>query len=355
MEGGNLNSIRIFFCTSILLLTAVATQAQTTQPPKVAIFLFDNVQTIDYAAPLEVFGTGRLFNTYTVGQKSGPITTIHGTKVIPDYTFKTMPKPDILVIPGGGKHYPDNKGPFAHGLPYAQDPAITDWIRSTAKESQIVMSVCNGAFGLAEAGLLDGLEATTTAPLIPMLQKALPNTRVRNDERFVDSGHIITSAGLTAGMDASLHLVERIYGRGVAETRALGLEYNWDPEGTWTRADLADQYMKFNFQGFDDASWTPIERKGDENRWVNRWTVVMPQSASEVLAIMDKTLETNHTYQKMPVTWQRAGKVQGDEAKSYWQFTDEDGAQWLGIASVTPIAKKQGKNQYELKLTITKQ
>jgi putative intracellular protease/amidase len=355
MEGGSVNSIRTFFCTSILLLASVATQAQSTPPPKVAIFLFDNVQTIDYAAPLEVFGTGRLFNTYTVGQKPGPITTIHGTQVIPDYTFETMPKPDILVIPGGGKRYPDNKGPFARGLPYAQDPAITDWIRRTAKESQIVMSVCNGAFGLAEAGLLDGLEATTTAPLIPMLQKGLPDTKVRHDERFVDNGHIITSAGLTAGMDASLHVIERIYGRGVAEMRALGLEYNWDPQGTWTRANLADQYMKFDFQGFDSASWTPIGRTGNENHWVNRWTVVMSQPASEVLAIMDKTLETNHTYQKMPVTWQRAGKARSEEAKSYWQFTDEDGAQWLGIASVTPIADEQGRVKYELKLTITKQ
>ena len=290
-----------------------------------------------------------------MGQKAGPITTVHGTKVIPDYTFKTMPKPDILVIPGGGKHYPNNKGPFAHGLPYAQDPAITDWIRSTAKDSRIVMSVCNGAFALAEAGLLDGLQATTTAPMIPMLQKSLPDTRVRHDLRFVDNGKIITSAGLTAGMDASLHVIERIYGRGVAESRALGLEYNWDPEGTWTRANLADRYMKFDFQGFDAASWTSIERKGDENHWVNRWTVVMPQTASEVLAIMDKTLETNHTYQQMPVTWQRAGKVKSGEAKSYWQFIDEMGEQWLGIASVQPADSAQAANEYELKLSITKQ
>lgn len=347
-------SIKALLATSILLGSVAMAKADTTPPPNVAIFLFNDVQTIDYAAPLEVL-SGRLFNTYTVGQNPGPITTIHGTKVIPDYTFETMPKPDILVIPGGGKHYPDNKGPFAHGLPFREDPAVTDWIRSTAKESRIVMSVCNGAFALAEAGLLDGLEATTTAPLLGMLQKGLPNTHVRHDLRFVDNGQIITSAGLTAGMDASLHLVERIYGRGVAETRALGLEYNWDRDGTWTRADLADQYMKFDFQGFDAASWTPIERKGDEHHWVNRWTVEMPRSASEVLAIMDRTLETNHTYQKMPVTWERAGKVESGEAKSYWQFTDEGGSQWLGIASVIPLDSGEDSHKYELKLSITKQ
>jgi hypothetical protein len=141
----------------------------------------------------------------------------------------------------------------------------------------------------------------------------------------------------------------------VAETRALGLEYKWDPEGTWTRANLADQFMKFDFQGFDGASWTPIERKGNENHWVNRWTVEMPQSASEVLAIMDQTLQANHTYQKMPVTWESAGKVERGANKSYWQFTDEDGSQWLGIASVTPLDSGEDSHKYELKLSITKQ
>lgn len=333
----------------LMAAAAPACRAQEPAPKNVAILLFDDVQTIDYAAPLEIFGKS-LFNTFTVAETAAPITTIHGTKVTPDYDFAHMPHADILVVPGGGKHYPENTGPYAHGLPFRDNPEVIDWVRRTAAESEIVLSVCNGAFVLGEAGLLDGLEATTTYPLIPLLRRAALKTTVRDDRRFVDNGKVITSGGLMAGIDASLHVVERVYGRGKAEQRALGLEYPWDPEGGWTRAQLADRFMTFDFQGFDDAAWTSIQRRGDSRRWENRWQVRMDRTPSEIRALVDRTLESNHVWRPMPVTWKRDGQPEAESSTSRWRFTAPDGATWHGVAEVVPV--DSAPHTYEIRLRI---
>ena len=105
------------------------------------------------------------------------------------------------------------------------------WLNEKAKEAEIVLSVCNGAYILAKAGLLNGLKATTTRALVDGLENAAPNITVVRDTRFVDNGKVITSGGLSAGMDAALHVVSRIHGEERAKRIAYGIEYEWRPQG----------------------------------------------------------------------------------------------------------------------------
>jgi putative intracellular protease/amidase len=168
-----------------------AAQKQPTAKTNVAIFIFDGVQIIDYAGPYEVFGGAR-FNVYTVAPQKQPITTIYGMKVTPDYDFSNHPKPDILVIPGGGRSSA-NPSPWKPGLPVEDDPRIFKWVQDTAAQSQYVLSVCNGAFTLARTGLLNGLSATTTMPFLARLKEVAPRTKVITDKRWVDNGKIVIS------------------------------------------------------------------------------------------------------------------------------------------------------------------
>ena len=184
---------------------------------KVAILIFDGVQIIDYTGPWEVFGQAG-FDVYTVAEKPETITTVFGMSVNPGFEFYNCPKPDILLIPGGNV------------IDTQRNPKVLKWIRDNAKQAEIVLSVCNGAFILAKAGLLDGLTATTTRPLVDGLAVAAPNIKVVHNKRFVDNGKIITSGGLSAGIDAALHVVSRIHGKARAERIAYGLEYTWQSE-----------------------------------------------------------------------------------------------------------------------------
>ncbi len=195
----------------------------------VAILIFDGVEIIDYTGPYEVFGAAG-FDVYTVSEKPDFVTTSMGMKVIPNYTFDTYPKADIVVVPGGGV------------LATQKNPLVLKWVRDSAEKAEIVLSVCNGAFILAKAGLLNGLTATTTARLIDGLASAAPNIKVVHDQRFVDNGKIITAGGLFSGIDGAIHVVSRVLGSGNAQALALEMEYNWDPEAGFVRPALADKY-----------------------------------------------------------------------------------------------------------------
>src|SRR5262249_6233899 len=135
---------------------------------KVAILIFTGVQIIDYTGPYEVFQAAG-FDVYTVAATKDPITTVAGMTVVPKYTFDDAPAPDVLVVPGGG-------------IGGAHDSAPTlRWIEATAAKAGHTMSVCNGAFLLAQAGLLDGLKATTTYHNVPKLRTMYPKIDVVDD------------------------------------------------------------------------------------------------------------------------------------------------------------------------------
>jgi transcriptional regulator GlxA family with amidase domain len=187
---------------------AEAKAAKTKKPKKktVAIVIFDGVELLDFAGPAEVFivaGQRYPFEVVTVANKKGLVTAMGGIRVAADYSFEDAPKADVIVVPGGNTSSVGEKG--------------VQWIRDSHKSADIVMSVCFGAFLLAKADLLDNVKATTHSWGIESLKSAAPRCQVVEGERFVDSGKIVTTAGVTAGIDGALHVVERIAGKEVAK------------------------------------------------------------------------------------------------------------------------------------------
>lgn len=312
-----------------------------------AILIFDGVQIIDYTGPYETFGHVYMndeaaFNIYTVSEKTNAITTSMGMSVNPKYSFEDAPKPDVLLVPGG-----DVRGQLAN-------PTVLKWVQDKAKDAEIVLSVCNGAFILAKANLLDGMEATTTAGLIPVLREAAPKVKVVDDRRFVDNGKIITAAGLSSGIDGALHVIERLYGRGTAQMAALGMEYNWDPESKFVRAALADKYMRFNYDvKVLDGGWKPLSRAGSLDQWENRWAVATDASASDLLESINSSIAANKTYGP-PVggKWTRVDSAHRNVTQSLWRFTDEKGATWNGTVRVEPVAGES--KQFTLSVKIAR-
>ncbi len=188
----------------------------------VAVLLFDDVEVLDFAGPFEVFGvTGKRdnatpFSVITVAERHGIVRARNGLAVSPTHSFADCPPADVLVIPGG---YGTRRE--------MHNELVIDWIRSQAAVAEVVLSVCTGALLLARAGLLAGLEVTTHRGALDLLAATAPDAVVRSDQRFVDNGRIVTSAGISAGIDAALHVVARLLGDTPARETARYMEYDW--------------------------------------------------------------------------------------------------------------------------------
>jgi putative intracellular protease/amidase/YHS domain-containing protein len=180
----------------------------------VAIFVFNSMELLDFAGPAEVFGSAG-FNVRTVAATRTPVKCMGLVTLTPHYTFEDCPHSDIIVIPGGNTRT------------VSKDKRLLDWLSKASSEAEVTMSVCTGAFVLASAGLLDGKEATTHWSGIALLRKQYPKITVRDDQRVVDNGKIVTSAGVSAGIDGALHVVDRLLGRPAATKTARYMEYNW--------------------------------------------------------------------------------------------------------------------------------
>jgi transcriptional regulator GlxA family with amidase domain len=183
-------------------------------PKKVAILIFDRVQIIDYTGPYEMFGAAG-FEVFTVAATKDPVKTTMGMVVVPKYSFADAPPADVVVIPGGSVDR------------VSEHQETLRFLKEASAHSEFTLSVCNGAFTLANTGLLDGLTATTTRGNIPRLAQRYPKIKVVRDRRYVDNGKIITAAGLSAGMDGALHVIEKMLGSEVAEKVAFAEEYAW--------------------------------------------------------------------------------------------------------------------------------
>lgn len=201
----------------------------------VAILLFNEIEVLDFAGPFEVFGvTGRQsgqtrfqnppFRVFTVAEQ-GPVYARNGLCITPTYLLNDHPQADVLVIPGGG-------GVHADGTNYGSrremnNPAVLNWVKRQAERAEIVLSVCTGSLILGKAGLLDGLAATTHYLAVAGMQQAAPQTELRPTERWVDNGKVITSAGISAGIDASLHVVSKLHGPAEATETARYMQYDY--------------------------------------------------------------------------------------------------------------------------------
>jgi transcriptional regulator GlxA family with amidase domain len=195
----------------------------------IGILLFDDVEVLDFCGPFEVFSTAARigaasnatppFTVFTLAERPGLVRAAGGLQVQPDYTLDDHPAINLLLVPGGWgtRREVDN-------------PRLIDWIRSQDAQTRLTTSVCTGAFLLGRAGLLQGRRATTHWASIERLRSAFPGVTVLDNVRFVDEGEIVTSAGVSAGIDMALHLVLRLHSEDLARQTARQMEYT--PAGT---------------------------------------------------------------------------------------------------------------------------
>jgi transcriptional regulator GlxA family with amidase domain len=191
----------------------------------VGIVLFEDIEVLDFCGPFEVFAATRLneanrreepspFAVWLIAEDNAPVVTAGGMKVVPNHTFTSCPKLDILVVPGGwGTRRELN------------NPALLEWLRRRAPEVETLTSVCTGALLLAAAGLLDGRRATTHWRSLDWLRESFPAVTVDYDQHVVEDGPVLTSAGISAGIDLALKVVERYCGEAVARATARHMEY----------------------------------------------------------------------------------------------------------------------------------
>jgi putative intracellular protease/amidase/YHS domain-containing protein len=196
-------------------------KANALKPPAqgsipVAFLISEGAQVIDFAGPWEVFQdvvvpgrTDHPFRLYTVSESTAPIHTSGGMKIVPDYNFENAPAPKVIVIPAQSK-------PSEETL---------EWIRKSTKSTDVTMSVCTGAFVLARTGLLSGKAATTYHGAFVRFADQFPDIHLKRGARFVEDGNLATAGGLSSGIDLALRVVERYFGREVAQKTAYDLEY----------------------------------------------------------------------------------------------------------------------------------
>jgi putative intracellular protease/amidase len=195
------------------------------RPLRAGILVVNGVYSTELAAPFDVlqhtrFHTQPGMEVFTVSPDGKPFTTFEGLKLTPDYAFANAPAIDILVVPS-------TSGSMEADLANA---ALIDWVRKTGGQARNVLSLCDGAFVLAKAGLLEGIPVTTFPDDYGRFSQQFPGVDLRINVSFVDAGKVITSQGGARSYEAAMHLVDRLYGRQVAEGIGKGLLVPWPPD-----------------------------------------------------------------------------------------------------------------------------
>ena len=215
--------------------TSTSAKANPLKPPAqgtipVAFLISEDAVMIDFSGPWEVFQdvmvpgrTEHPFRLYTVAERTKPIHASGGMKIVPDYTLKDAPAPKVIIIPAQSE----------------PSTAVLEWIRKSTKNTDVTMSVCTGAFVLAKTGLLSGKSATTHHTAFKTFAMQFPGIQLKRGARFVEDANLATAGGLSSGIDLALRVVERYYGREVAEKTAYQMEYQG--EG-WMNPDSNQVY-----------------------------------------------------------------------------------------------------------------
>ena len=196
----------------------------------VGILIFDDVEVLDFCGPFEVFSVARpagedaddarLFRALTIAPEARLVACRGGLLVQPHHSIADHPPLDILVVPGGQGTRRERA-----------NARLLDWIAAQDRNVELTTSVCTGAFLLAERGLLDGRRATTHWASVEWMRGQYPAVTMLADTRVVDEGHVITSAGVSAGIDMALHVVARLHGAATAAWTARRMEYDRTPAG----------------------------------------------------------------------------------------------------------------------------
>ena len=200
------------------------------QRKRVGILIFPAVEVLDFCGPFEVFSVTRMnedrrrdesspYQVLLVAERNQTVVATGGLRVLPDYSISDCPPLDLLVVPGGwGTRTEINNQP------------LIDWIAERGREVSTLTSVCTGAMLLGKAGLLDGRRATTHWRSLDWMKQSFPSVSVQDDLHVVEDGDILTSAGISAGIDMALRVVARDFSEEVAKNTARNMEYRYNPE-----------------------------------------------------------------------------------------------------------------------------
>ncbi|PUA29190.1 MAG: glutamine amidotransferase [Cellvibrio sp. 79] len=189
----------------------------------VGIYIYDNAEVLDFSGPFEVFSTAArvsknpdLFRVYLIGETGGTVTARAGFKVIPDYSIDNHPALDLLIVVGG-----------VHTGEMEKNNVIA-WLAQQRAQVTLIATVCTGIFLFAKATGLSNVKVTTHWEDIPDLRQQFPDLQVQENIRWIDEGNLVSSGGISAGIDMSLYLVGRLHSRDLAERTARQMEYDWN-------------------------------------------------------------------------------------------------------------------------------
>lgn len=297
-----LTSILFYSCT-------IAAAPVGDEKIHVAILMFDGVEIIDFAAPYEAFGQAG-FDVRTVSRDGKAVKTAMNLSVNVDDSFDSTRKADVVVVPGGNIK------------DAASDAPTLAWIVRNAKSARQILSVCTGSDILASTGLLDGQRATTFHKHFNRMASAFPKVTVVRNQRWVESGNIITSAGLTSGMDAALEVIANLKGKTAARSVALHLEYDWSQDPKFIRGVLADQFMRMPSPEIafpEGTDFDEVTSVGDKQYWETEFRVTSPLASADLVALIRKHAKSDSALSVLPLP---------DRMQLAWQYEAERGGQW---------------------------
>ena len=199
------------------------TPATQAEPRTLAAFVFPGFETLDLYGPLEMLGSlpGRI-EVSVVGEASEPVPSVQGQRLLPDVTIAAAGPYDLLLVPGGDA-----------AVEVLQRPASVQWLTQAGAAAELVMTVCTGSILLGAVGMLDGRRATTNKRDFLATIGLAPEVKWVRQARWVEDGKFFTSSGVSAGMDMSLAVIEKLFGRAEADEMAAGCEYDWHDEPDW--------------------------------------------------------------------------------------------------------------------------
>lgn len=277
----------------------------------VGILIYDGVQIIDFTGPWEIFGQAG-YDVITISKNGNKVTTAMNMVVGADYSFANTPKFDLLLVPGGHHHN-------------AMDDETVSFVKQKSVESKTTLSVCTGSYILAETGLLSNQTATTFFKAINHFDNQYKDIKVVSDQRYVDNGAIITSAGLSSGIDAALHIVAKLEGIETARTIAMHVEYDWQPDNGFIRGKMADQHMpRFKKKIPDNIKLKRTAAFGGEDRWYETYEIQISDGSapiSTVEALLKDQLGALDN-------WKTVTSITGDNSNLQWKAESSNDV-WL--------------------------
>jgi transcriptional regulator GlxA family with amidase domain len=208
---------------------------------RVGILVFAEVEVLDFCGPFEVFSATRLnesrrreepspFEVILVAETIEPVIATGGLRVLPDHDLQSCPPLDLVVVPGGwGTRQ------------LVQNHKVVRWILDQAQQVELAAAVCTGSFLLGQAGLLDGRRATTHWFSLDRMEETFPAVHVVRDQRVVEDGSLVTSAGIAAGIDLALRIVARFHGKAIARATARHMEYPFPEKNDRDLSPLVDE------------------------------------------------------------------------------------------------------------------